>query len=217
MHKLPKGASKGSRKSDRLNESSDEKMKKIIICISGLPGCGKSTVAKKLAQKYGLRYVSGGDALKELASEYGFKPSGEDWWETEEGIRFLNKRMEDPNFDKKVDERLIKIAKAGNVVLDSWTMPWLLKEGFKIWLDASLEVRAKRAAKRDKISFEEAKRLIKEREEKTRRIYQKLYGFTLGEDFSPFNLILDTDKLDAEEVFKTLCLILDRMLIKHDT
>ena len=192
-------------------------MKKIIICISGLPGCGKSTVAKKLAQKYRLRYVSGGDALKELAIEAGFKPSGEDWWETEEGRRFLNKRMEDPNFDRKVDEKLIEIAKEGNVILDSWTMPWLLDEGFKIWLDASLEVRAARAAKRDKIDFEEAKKLIREREKKTREIYSKLYGFNLGEDFSPFHIILDTDKLDANEVFKTLCMIIDSMVLKHDT
>ena len=192
-------------------------MGKVIICISGLPGCGKSTVAKKLAQKYRLRYVSGGDALKELAIEAGFKPSGEDWWETEEGRRFLNKRMEDPNFDRKVDEKLIEIAKEGNVILDSWTMPWLLDEGFKIWLDASLEVRAARAAKRDKIDFEEAKKLIREREKKTREIYSKLYGFNLGEDFSPFHIILDTDKLDANEVFKTLCMIIDSMVLKHDT
>jgi len=192
-------------------------MGKVIICISGLPGCGKSTVAKKLAQKYRLRYVSGGDALKELAVEAGFKPSGEDWWETEEGRRFLNKRMEDPNFDRKVDEKLIEIAKEGNVILDSWTMPWLLDEGFKIWLDASLEVRAARAAKRDKIDFEEAKKLIREREKKTREIYSKLYGFNLGEDFSPFHIILDTDKLDANEVFKTLCMIIDSMVLKHDT
>jgi len=192
-------------------------MKKIIICISGLPGCGKSTVAKKLAQKYRLRYISGGDALKELAVEAGFKPSGEDWWETEEGRRFLNKRMEDSNFDRKVDEKLIEIAKEGNVILDSWTMPWLLDEGFKIWLEASLEVRASRAAKRDKISLEKAKELIMEREEKTREIYRRLYGFKLGEDFSPFDIILDTDKLDADEVLQTLCMIIDSMVFKHDT
>ena len=192
-------------------------MKKIIICISGLPGCGKSTVAKKLAQKYRLRYISGGDALKELAVEAGFKPSGEDWWETEEGRRFLNKRLEDPDFDKRVDEKLIEAAKQGNVILDSWTMPWLFDEGFKIWLDASLEVRASRAAKRDKISLEKAKELIMEREEKTREIYRRLYGFKLGEDFSPFHIILDTDKLDADEVFQTLCMIIDRMVLKHDT
>ena len=192
-------------------------MKKIIICISGLPGCGKSTVAKKLAQKYRLKYISGGDALKELAVEAGFKPSGEDWWETEEGRRFLNKRLEDPDFDKRVDEKLIEAARQGNVILDSWTMPWLFDEGFKIWLDASLEVRASRAAKRDKISLDEAKKLIMEREEKTKEIYRRLYGFKLGEDFSPFHIILDTDKLDADEVFQTLCMIIDRMVLKHDT
>jgi len=192
-------------------------MKKIIICISGLPGCGKSTVAKKLAQKYRLKYISGGDALKELAVEAGFKPSGEDWWETEEGRRFLNKRLEDPDFDKRVDEKLIEAARQGNVILDSWTMPWLFDEGFKIWLDASLEVRASRAAKRDKISLEKAKELIMEREEKTREIYRRLYGFKLGEDFSPFHIILDTDKLDADEVFQILCMIIDRMVLKHDT
>ena len=96
-------------------------------------------------------------------------------------------------------------------------MPWLFDEGFKIWLDASLEVRASRAAKRDKISLEKAKKLIMEREEKTREIYRRLYGFKLGEDFSPFHVILDTDKLDADEVFQTLCMIIDRMVLKHDT
>ena len=192
-------------------------MKKIVICISGLPGCGKSTVAKKLARKYRLKYISGGDALKELAVEAGFKPSGEDWWETEEGRRFLNKRLEDPDFDRRVDEKLIEAAKQGDVILDSWTMPWLFDEGFKIWLDASLEVRASRAAKRDKISLEKAKELILEREEKTREIYIRLYGFKLGEDFSPFHIVLDTDKLNADEVFQTLCMIIDRMVLKHDT
>jgi len=191
--------------------------RKIVICISGLPGCGKSTVAKKIAEKYGLKYVSGGGALKKLAIEAGFKPSDEDWWETEEGMRFLNRRMEDSEFDRKVDEKLIEIAKEGNIVLDSWTMPWLLKEGFKIWLDASLEVRAARTAKRDNISIEKAKQLLKEREEKTRRIYEKLYGFRLGEDFSPFNIVLNTEKLDVENVFKTLCFILDRMFLKQET
>lgn len=192
-------------------------MEKIIICISGPPGCGKSTVAKRLAQKYGLRYISGGEALKELAAEAGFKPSGEGWWETEEGRRFLNKRMEDPNFDRRVDEKLIEAAKQGNVVLDSWTMPWLLDEGFKVWLDATLDVRANRAAKRDNISLERAKKLILERERKTKEIYRKLYGFNLGEDFSPFHVILDTDRLDADEVFKALCMIIERMVLKHDT
>ena len=47
--------------------------KKIVICISGMAGTGKSTLAKKLALKYGLRYYSGGDALRALAAEEGYQ------------------------------------------------------------------------------------------------------------------------------------------------
>jgi len=188
---------------------------RTIICISGLPGCGKSTVAKKLAEHYGLRYISGGDSLKALAIELGYRPADRGWWETPQGLNFLKKRLEDPSFDKKVDEKLLELAKEGNVVLDSWTMPWLSKEGFKIWLEASPEKRAKRMAERDGISFEKALALLKEREKKTKAIYRKLYGFKLGEDYSPFNVILDTNLLNAEEVFKTLCLLLDNLLFRR--
>ncbi|RLI38865.1 hypothetical protein DRO64_11335, partial [Candidatus Bathyarchaeota archaeon] len=38
--------------------------RKIVICICGMAGSGKSTAAKRLAQHYGLKYFSGGDALK---------------------------------------------------------------------------------------------------------------------------------------------------------
>ena len=34
--------------------------KKIVICISGMAGTGKSTLSKKLAEKYKLKYYSGG-------------------------------------------------------------------------------------------------------------------------------------------------------------
>jgi len=193
------------------------KKTRIIICISGLPGCGKSTVAKRIAKHYGLKYVSGGDSLKALAIEAGYKPADRGWWETPQGLNFLKKRLKDPSFDKKVDEKLLEMAKEGNVVLDSWTMPWLLKEGFKIWLEASAEKRAERMAKRDGISFEKALALLKEREEKTKAIYEKLYGFKLGEDYSPFQLILDTNFLEADEVFEALCLVIDNFLLKKIT
>jgi len=192
---------------------SQEKKRKILICIAGLSGCGKSTVAKRLAEKYGLKYLSGGMALKELAIKMGYKPHERGWWETSEGVKFMEHRLKDPKFDKQVDENLLRWAKRGNVVIDSWTMPWLFKESFKIWFEASPDVRARRLAKRDSISIKEAIKAITEKDEKTRRIYYDLYGFKLGEDFSPFNLILDVNQLDAEEVFKTLCLVVDRLVL----
>lgn len=197
------------------NEKTDSASKKnIIVCISGMAGTGKSTLAKKLAEKYKLRYYSGGDALKELAANEGYDSSSHGWWESSEGLSFLEKREQNPEFDRAVDNKLLEYAKQGCVLLDSWTMPWLLKTGFKIWLIASEEKRAERIARRDKLSMEEALQVLKEKEARTKAIYKKLYGFDLGEDFDPFNLVLDTDKLNAGEVFQTLCRVMDNIVFK---
>jgi cytidylate kinase len=188
--------------------------KEIVVCISGMAGTGKSTLAKKLAKKYKLKYYSGGDALKALAANEGYNSSKSGWWESSEGLRFLEKREENFQFDKAVDDKLLQYAQQGRVLLDSWTMPWLLKKGFKIWLVASVKSRAERIAKRDKMPIQEALKVLKEKESKTRAIYRKLYGFTLGEDFEPFDLVLDTDSLNAKEVFQALCMVMENVVLK---
>ena len=196
-----------------MKPSSGKRKQKIVICVSGMTGSGKSTVAKRLAEEYGLKYLSGGGALKALAIESGYKPVEVGWWETDEGMKFLQERADDPRFDKRVDEKLLKLAKQGNVVLDSWTMPWLLKEGFKVWLEASPDVRARRVAERDSIGVREASSLLKEKDERTKVIYKQLYGFNLGSNFSPFDLILDTEDLDAAEVFDAVCLVTNHLVM----
>ena len=188
--------------------------KRIVICISGMAGTGKSTLSKKLAKKYDLKYYSGGDALKTIASEEGYDASRPGWWESQEGLKFLKQREGNPKFDEAVDHKLLEYAERGNVLLDSWTMPWLLNKGFKIWLLASLEKRAQRVAKRDRISLEEAVQMLKEKEDRTKAIYKKLYGFELGEDLKPFDLILDTDCLNAEEVYLTLCQVIENVVLR---
>ena len=185
---------------------------KTVICISGLAGTGKSTLSKKLAEKYNLRYYSGGDVLKGLAQQEGYDVAIQGWWESPQGLKFLSERVNDPKFDKAVDDKLLECAQQGNVLLDSWTMPWLLKEGFKIWLDASFEKRAVRVAQRDKMSVNEAFRVLEEKEARTKAIYKALYGFVLGEDFKPFDFVLDTDNLNAAEVFEVLCKVIDNVV-----
>jgi cytidylate kinase len=197
----------------------DEKPKKpikerdMVICICGMAGSGKSTAAKKIAAKYNLKYFSGGDALKALAIEEGYKSLKRGWWETDEGRRFLKERAESPIFDETVDKKLLEMANRGKVVLDSWTMPWLLKKGFKIWLETSPEKRAERIAIRDRITVKKAFEALRSKEERTKVIYRKLYGFSLGEDFEPFHLILDTNNLKAEEVFQILCTVIDNIVV----
>jgi cytidylate kinase len=189
-----------------------EGLKGITLCICGLAGSGKSTLAKKIAKHYGLRYYSGGDALKALALERGYRVGGRDWWESEEGLKFLKERMDTLELDREVDKKLLEFAKEGDVVLDSWTMPWLFDGGFKVWLEVSEEVRAKRIAKRDRLSVEEALRSLRERERRTKSIYKRLYGFDIGEDLEPFHLIIDSNLLSAKEVFEALKMVIENLL-----
>jgi len=175
---------------------------KIVICVSGLAATGKSTLARRLAESLNLRYVSGGDGLKMLAVERGYRPGGREWWETEEGMRFLEERLRNPEFDKLVDQKLIELAKAGDVVIDSWVLPWLYRGGFNIWLKAKAEVRAERMARRSGISVEEARRLLEKRDSESIELYRRLYGIEVGRDFEPFHLILDTSDLDESAVYR---------------
>jgi cytidylate kinase len=187
--------------------------RKTVICISGMAGTGKSTLAKKLAEKYNLRYYSGGDALKELAKEEGYDITVEGWWESPVGLKFLEERVSDPKFDKAVDDKLLEYAKEGNVLLDSWTMPWLLRGGFKIWLQASFEKRAQRVSERDRLTYVDAVEVLKKKEEHTKAIYKALYGFSLGEDLKPFDFVLDTENLNAAQVFEVLCHVMDNVVL----
>jgi cytidylate kinase len=190
------------------------KREPIVICISGLSGCGKSTVAREIAKSFDLSYFSGGDALKTLASEAGYNSSKVGWWESDEGIKFLEERTHDKSYDRRVDDKLRESAERGDVVLDSWTMPWLLDKGFKIWLKASPERRAIRITKRDKISLDTAVQMVRQKDAKTKRLFKELYGFSLGEDFSPFDLIVDVNQMSPDQVLATLKLAIERLLLK---
>lgn len=174
----------------------------IVICISGFAGSGKSTLARRLADALGLRYVSGGDGLKLLAIKRGYNPGGAEWWETADGFKFLEERLRNPDFDKEVDQQLIELAEKGDVVIDSWVLPWLYKGGFNIWLKASPEVRARRVSKRSGVSFEEALRMLEKRDRESSELYRRLYGIELGRDLEPFHLVIDTSRLDEGAVFR---------------
>jgi cytidylate kinase len=190
------------------------KKSSVVLCICGMAGSGKSTLAKRIAETCHLRYYSGGDALMALALEQGYSARERGWWESKEGLQFLKQREKNPKFDKAIDQKEMEMAKEGNVVLDSWTMPWLLHKGFKVWLEASTERRAERIAKRDRTDFDQALQALKQKEAQTRAIYTKMYGFSLGEDYSPFNFILDTETLSAEEVFQVLCMVIEKIALK---
>ncbi len=163
---------------------------------------GKTTVAKSIAEEFNLKYLSGGDVLKEMAKEDGFDTAGDDWWDTQDGMRFLNKRAQNSEFDKKVDEKLKDLFYKGGVVITSYTLPWLVDDGIKIWLDGSHQSSASRMTMRDNMPNEEALEITKKRYDENKSLYKKLYNFNFGEDMSVFDKIINTDGLTAQEVIQ---------------
>jgi cytidylate kinase len=188
--------------------------KLFSIVISGWPAVGKTTIACKLAEEFGLVMYNGGDILKMLAEEKGYSTERDDWWDTAEAKRFMEERKSDPSFDKKVDKKLVEIVKKGGAVITSYTLPWLVREDsviiIKLWLRGSPENRAKRMANRDDISFAEAKRIVKLRDDENKKIYYKLYGFHFGEDLTIFDYVLNTDKLSLDSLVEISKLIVKR-------
>lgn len=189
--------------------------KLFSIVISGWPAVGKTTIACKLAEEFDIVMYNGGDILKMLAEEdKGYSVKRDDWWDTTEAKKFMEERKSDPSFDKKVDDRLIQIVKKGGTVITSYTLPWLVVDEsviiIKFWLRGSSENRAKRMANRDDISFAEAKRITKLRDEENKRIYYRLYGFRFGEDLTVFDYVLNTDRLSLDALVEISKLIVRR-------
>ena len=175
-------------------------LRSVIIC--GPPAIGKTTVAKGLAEEFSLKHLSSGDILKELAEEEGFSSKGDDWWDTQDGMNFLDKRKTNPEFDKKVDQKLQEYFHQGNVVITSYTLPWLVNDGIKLWLSGSFVNSARRMKTRDNVTELDALEVVKKRFDENKEIYKSLYNFEFGQDLSVFDKIINTDDLNAEQVLE---------------
>jgi cytidylate kinase len=53
---------------------------------------------------------------------------------------------------------------------------------------------------RDKMSSDDAYQITKQRFDKNKALYKKLYNFDFGDDTSVFDLIINTDNLTAQQV-----------------
>jgi cytidylate kinase len=173
-------------------------MKAIII--SGMPAVGKTTVSRAVAEALHIPMVGGGDVLKEMAVEEGYSPGGDDWWDSGEGMKFVRERKKSSNFDKEVDARLLQKAKAGNVVITSYPVPWLTTDGIKVWLSGSVKSRANRMSRRDGLPLSRCKEILSVRDVENYKLYKKIYGIEFGKDLNPFDLVVETDAIDEERV-----------------
>lgn len=167
-------------------------VKKLVIVVSGPPGAGTSTVGKKIAERLNLRYLSPGKTYKSYLNEKEAKAALE-FWKTKFGSS--------KELHEKLDKDQIEIAKKGNVVICGKLSIHFLKDiaDYKIWLDVPIEVRAKRTAERDKISYEEALEEISKRENIERIKWKEMYGFDYFDQKKIADLVLDSSDLTPKQ------------------
>lgn len=175
------------------------------IIIFGFSGSGKSTVANAIAKRSGLRVIHPSGILRNLYAgkrvDLRRTTYNRGFWESKKGVALFKSRLtEDQPLDLVSDEILLREVKKGNVVIDSWSLPWLSNQGIKVYLKAPLKERAKRVAKRGRIPYREALNIVKMKDECTRRLFKRLYGFDIKKDTYVFDLVIDTVRTPRQQV-----------------
>lgn len=176
----------------------------MIITIGGLPGTGTTTISKLISEKYGLRHVCAGFIFREMAEKRNM------------GLQEFSKYAEEhPEIDREIDERQIKLAKEGNIVLEGRLAAWMLKNNnmkptLSIWLKAPPMVRCKRISNREKQNMEKAMLDMIEREKSEKKRYSEIYNINI-DDLSIYNIVIDSSLWDIEGVFNIICECIDNL------
>ncbi len=171
---------------------------KGVIAVSGKPGAGTSTIARKLAERLGLKYFSPGQKFFKPSKQVDDTHEALEKWKTREGSS--------KEFHEKIDYYQKELAKKRNVVICGKLSIWVLKDlaDVKIWIDCFLDERVRRTARRDKISFEEAKHKITERERIETEEWKRMYGINRSDQCNMADIVVDSTNLTREETLNTI-------------
>jgi predicted cytidylate kinase len=166
----------------------------VIITISGLHGTGKSTVGKLVAKALDMKYYSTGQAFRDLAKEHGMNLQ-----------EFTNFAEKNPEIDKELDKKILKIAEKGNILIDSQLSGHILKDvaDYKIHLTCSVETRVKRMTDRDNSNYDSKfnETLLRENSELNR--FKLLYDIDLSNQEvikTIHDLVINTENLSIDDV-----------------
>ena len=172
----------------------------MIITMSGLPGSGKTSAAKELANRYGFVIISAGEQFRKLAQEQGMT------------IQEFGELAEtDASIDIAIDNRQKELAlKQANALVEGRLAGRTIEADLKIWLKASLEVRAQRISRREGVDERQALEDTRIREACEALRYMRFYNID-QRDLSCYDLIIDTGLWDAKGVADIIAIAIDEL------
>ena len=163
------------------------------VTISGPPGSGKTTVCRKLSELLRVECVISGTIFRQMAREHDLSLA-----------EFGRLAEEDPRYDRKLDERMVEIAKENEdiILAGRLTAHMLSRNGipaFRIYLDADVDERTRRVAEREDLPLKETREIIVARERCEATRYLAYYDIDIG-GRSIYDLVVDTTSISAKEV-----------------
>ena len=168
----------------------------MLVTISGLPGSGTSTVARRVADALGIDHLDGGNVFRALAAEAGLSLA-----------EFAVRAEADDAIDRALDARLVERAAAGDVVLESRLAGWLAHQAglpaLKVWIACDEAERAARVGARDGHDVAEALATNQEREASEWQRYQRYYGIDLA-DLTVYDLVVDSTRREPADLVAEL-------------
>ncbi|PIE98255.1 MAG: cytidylate kinase [Treponema sp.] len=169
----------------------------IKIAISGLSGCGNTTVSNMLADELGIPCIN--YTFRSLAREMNISLK-----------ELMEKTKTDFKYDKAVDTRQIELASKTSCVLGSRLAIWiLLNADLRVFLKASAKTRAARIHGREGGNIKEIEKFTEMRDSEDSRRYKELYGID-NSNFGFADLIIDTEELSPKEICDIIITVLTK-------
>jgi cytidylate kinase len=168
----------------------------VLITISGLPGSGKTTVARLVAAALGLEHVYAGDIFRRQAEVAGLSLQ-----------EYARRAETDHSIDRRLDAQMRERAKQGDAVLEGRLAAFMAEQAgvpaLRIFLDAPEAVRAQRIADREGGDARSKLREIQAREESDARRYQEIYRVDYH-DRARYDRVIETADRTPDDVAREI-------------
>ncbi len=156
-------------------------------------------MATKTATALGLRHISAGDFMRELAEERGLT------------ILELSRLAEtDDAIDLEIDARSARLGEGDQGFVMDARLGWhFVPSSLKVFLDVRPEVAAdrifsaRRGREKENIDLESTKKAIEARAASERERYFSYYGLDYS-DHGHYDLVIDTSELTPDEVVERI-------------